>query len=68
MTFSDGSFVRHLKLINAIVRFLTCVIFSERLEVRMRNLGGILNHVTIFLAFSNRGHHCLGPLMNCFVL
>ena len=31
MTFSDGSFVRHLNLINAIVRFLTYVLFSERL-------------------------------------
>jgi hypothetical protein len=30
MTFSDGSFVRHLNLINALVRFLTHGLFSER--------------------------------------
>ncbi len=31
MTFSNGSFVRHLNLINTIVSFLTHVLFSERL-------------------------------------
>jgi hypothetical protein len=31
MTFSDVSFVRHLNLSNAIVVFLTHVLFGERL-------------------------------------